>query len=216
MNPIPDQGHSRARPSRYAGKPSRKGGTVDWSQHRSLRSRAAGWGVLTGSAVVGFYGATLALANSPAHLLEELLRLWFWITPLVLGFSLQVGLFAYARGAARAGGAPAHSHGIVASGGATTASMVACCAHHLTDVLPVIGVAGVATLLATYQDVLLVLGMLSNLVGVIYVLGLLRKHGLYPGEPSLLSLALRWPVDRALGPAVGLALLVLVAVLVAR
>lgn len=188
---------------------------LDWSQHRRLRSRAAGWGASAGSILVGLYGAALALANSPAHLAEELLRLWFWITPLVFGFSLQVGLFAYARGAARAARAPAHAHGVVASGGATTASMVACCAHHLTDVLPIIGLAGAATLLATYQDVLLLVGVLSNLVGLVYVLGLLRKHGLYPSEASLLSLALRWPVDRALKPVVGLALFVLVAVLVA-
>jgi hypothetical protein len=93
--------------------------------------------------------------------------------------------------------------------------MVACCAHHLTDVLPVIGLAGAATLLATYQDVLLLLGVLSNVVGVTYMLGLLRKHRLYPSRASLLSVALRWPVDRALWPVTGLALFVLAIVLVA-
>jgi hypothetical protein len=210
----PDHGQSRLQPTGDAEERS-TGGALDWSQHRRLRSRAAGWGGLTGALLVGFYGATLALANSPAYLVEELIRLWFWIAPLVVGFSLQVGLFVYARGAARVGGARAHAHGLVASGGATTASMVACCAHHLADVLPVIGLAGAATLLATYQGVLLLVGVLSNLVGIIYVLGLLRKQGLYPRRASLLSLALRWPVNRALGPAIGLAVVVLVAVLVA-
>jgi hypothetical protein len=171
--------------------------------------------VLTGALLLGFYVATLALANSSAHPVDEFVRLWFWLTPLVFGFSLQVGLFVYARGAARAGHAPPHAQGIVASGGATTASMVACCAHHLTDVLPVIGLAGAATLLATYQDVLLLLAVLSNVVGVTYMLGLLRKHRLYPSRASLLSVALRSPVDRALWPVVGLALFVLAIVLVA-
>jgi hypothetical protein len=210
----PDHGQSRLQPTGDAEERS-TGGALDWSQHRRFRSRAAGWGVLTGSLLVGLYGATLAVANSPAYLVEEFLRLWFWIAPLVLGFSLQVGLFVYARAAARAGRARAPAHGIVASGGATTVSMVACCAHHIADVLPVIGLAGAATLLATYQGVLLLVGVLSNLVGIIYVLGLLREHGLYPSRASLLSLALRWPVDRALGPAIGLALVVVAAVLVA-
>lgn len=212
MSPSHEQ--SRLQPTSEVGERSR-GGNVDWSQHRWLRRHAAAWGVLTGSLLIGFYGGTLALANSRAHMVDEFLRLWFWITPLVLGFSLQVGLFAYARGASRAGRTPAHAHGIVASGGATTASMVACCVHHLTDVLPVIGLAGAATLLATYQDVLLLAGVLSNVVGIIYLLGLLRKHGLYPRRASLLSLALRWPADRALRPVIGLALIVFSAVLVA-
>ena len=98
-------------------------------------------------------------------------RLWFWMVPLVLGFSLQVGLFVYARRAARARHATAHAHGVVASGGASTVSMVACCAHHLTEVLPVLGFAGAATVLATYQSVFLLAGVLANLGGLVYVLG---------------------------------------------
>ncbi|BDG02400.1 hypothetical protein [Anaeromyxobacter oryzae] len=190
-------------------------GHVDWSLHRSLRARGFGWGALAGALLIGVYAGTLAVANSLEHLLDELVRLEFWMVPLVLGFSLQVGLFAYARGAARAGHSTAHARGVVASGGASTLSMVACCAHHLGDVLSVIGVAGAVTLLATYQTVFLLVGVLSNFVGLVYVLGLLRRHGLFPGRTSLLSLALRWPVDRALLPAIVLAAVVLIAALFA-
>ncbi len=191
----------------------RRPGRVDWAHHRALRARAVGWGALAGALVVGVYVGTLAVANSLEHLREELLRLWPWMAPLVVGFSTQVGLFAYARSGLRGEGSTPRAHGVVASGGASTASMVACCAHHLTDVLPLVGLAGAATLLATYQNAFLLLGVLSNLVGLVYVLGLLRKNRLYPARPSLLSVALRWPVDRALGPVVVCAVVVLAAVL---
>ena len=80
---------------------------------------------------------------------------------------------------------------MVASGGASTVSMVACCAHHLTEVLPVLGFAGAATVLATYQSVFLLAGVLANLGGLVYVLGLLRRRGLFPARTSVLSFALR-------------------------
>jgi hypothetical protein len=190
-------------------------GRIDWSLHRTLRARGSLWAALAGSLLVGVYAGTLAVASSVEHVLDDFLRLWLWMVPLVVGFSLQVGLFAYARRAARARHSTAHAHGVVASGGASTVSMVACCAHHLTDVLPVIGFAGAVTLLATYQDMFLLLGVLSNLVGLVYVLGLLRRHGLFPSRASLLSLALRWPVDRALLPTIALAAGVFFAALLA-
>lgn len=150
-------------------------GRVDWAHHRALRARAVGWGALAGALVVGVYVGTLAVANSLEHLREDVLRLWPWMAPLVVGFSTQVGLFAYARSGLCGGRSTPHARGVVASGGASTASMVACCAHHLTDVLPVVGFAGAATLLATYQSAFLLLGVLSNFVGLVYVLGLATR-----------------------------------------
>lgn len=175
-------------------------GRIEWSAHRRLRRRASLWGLLAGLSLLGVYVGVLWLANSLEHASAELGRLWFWMLPLLLGFGTQVGLFAYARGATRAPGA-VHVHGVAASGGASALSMVACCAHHLADVLPLIGLAGAALFLAAYQDLFLLLGVLSNVVGLVYVLGLLHQHGLYPERTSLLSLAARRPLRRAL-PAV--------------
>lgn len=184
------------------------GGRIDWRVHRALRVRSVIWGIVAAGFLLAVYFGILTLANSADHAVQELLRLWYWMVPLVLGFSVQIGLFAYARRATRQDGG-VHSRGVVASGGASTVSMVACCAHHLTDVLPIIGLAGAATVLATYQGLFLLLGVLSNVVGLVYVLGMLRRHGLYPTRRSWLSGTLRWPFERMLIPVVGLSVLVL-------
>ena len=160
------------------------------------------------------YVGVLILANSTEHALSEFRRLWYWMTPLVLGFAVQVGLFAYARAATRGGAVP-HARGVVASGGASTVSMVACCAHHLSDVLPLIGLAGAALILTNYQTLFLLLGLLSNVVGLVYMLGMLRRHGLFPERGGLLAWTAGWPVERAFGPvAVTAALIFIVAAFV--
>lgn len=189
-------------------------GRIDGPAHRGLRLRAVAWGVAAGVSLLAVYFGILTATNSVDHAVDELRRLWYWMLPLVLGFSFQVGLFAYARGATR-GAHGVHARGVVASGGTSTLSMVACCAHHVADILPVLGLAGAATVLAMYQGLFLLLGVLSNVVGLVYVLGLLRRHGLFPSHRSWLSSALRWRFDRVLLPVAAISTLIFVAAVLA-
>jgi hypothetical protein len=50
--------------------------------------------------------------------------------------------------------------------GASAVAMLACCAHHAADFLPLIGVSAAAVFLDTYKTPLLVLGIAMNAVGV--------------------------------------------------
>lgn len=179
---------------------------IPWETHRKLRGGAFLWGIVAAGALISFYALVLGLANSFAHALDDFVRLWPWMGALTAGFAVQVGLFAYARRAVRDRG-DASARGMAASGGTSAASMVACCAHHLTDVLPLIGLTGAAFFLASYQSLFLLLGVLANLVGVVYMLGQIRRHGLIPERRSLLTLSASWPADRAVPYVLGLSLL---------
>jgi hypothetical protein len=170
-------------------------GHIPWAEHQQLRLRGLYWGLAAGLAMLGVYFGVLWAANSLDHALSELAALWMWMMPIVVGFAFQVGLFAYARGAAR--GTHAHAGGVVASGGLSTASMVACCAHHVTDVLPFVGLAGASMFLAQYQTVFLALGVASNVTGTAYMLRMFRQHHFGPDRSSLLTAVLRFPFDRA-------------------
>lgn len=90
-------------------------------------------------------------------------------------------------------------------------AMVACCAHHLTDVLPLVGLAGAAVFLSSYQSLFLLLGVLSSFVGITYMLGLLRRHAMLPPLPSKLATLLQFPFDRAVSAAIGISVLIFVA-----
>ncbi len=170
--------------------------TISWETHLSLRRTALGWAVAAGAGLLALYVLVVGLVNSFPHAVQEFAKLWPWMTALVLGFATQVGLFAYARAAARAE-RTAGTGAIAASGGTSAVSMIACCAHHLADVLPLVGLAGAALFLAAHQQLFLLLGVLSSAVGLVFLLGEIRRHGLYPAQPSFLSTAVRWPADRA-------------------
>lgn len=107
------------------------------------------------------------------YTLRELMRLRYFVTPLILGFGVQVGLFSYLKSCAKvnkfenAGAAT----GVVTS----TTAMLACCAHHITDVLPLIGLSAATVFLAKYQQWFLLLGILSNAVGIFIMVRQLRK-----------------------------------------
>ena len=57
--------------------------------------------------------------------------------------------------------------------------MLACCAHHLVDVLPIIGLSGAAIFLDAYKTPLLWLGIAMNLVGIAYLVRKLRRQQLH-------------------------------------
>lgn len=187
--------HGAAPECDAAGVPA--GGAIPWESHLELRRTGSVWGMAAGLGLLAVYGLFLGFVNSFQHAVWDFIHLWPWMTALTLGFATQVGLFAYSRSAAR-GATFSGTRGVVASGGTSAVSMIACCAHHLTDILPVVGLTGATIFLAAYQPLFLLLGVLSNIVGIVYVLGMMRKHHLYPAAPSLLSLSVRWPADRAL------------------
>ncbi|MBF6612499.1 MAG: hypothetical protein IVW55_05160 [Chloroflexi bacterium] len=130
------------------------------------------FGVLASIGLLTLYLGTITLAQSWEHALQQLGDdLWF-VGAITLGFGIQVGLFTYLRALRAHTGAG----GMVASTGTSTVAMLACCAHHLTEVLPLIGLSGVAVFLNAYKTPLLWLGLVMNLGGIAYMAYQIRKE----------------------------------------
>ncbi len=119
-----------------------------------------------------FYLGMITFAQGWAHARAQLLDDRTFIAAIVVGFGTQVGLYTYLRGlhARTAVG------GVAASTGTSAAAMLACCAHHLADVLPIVGVAGAAVFLNTYKTLLLWLSIAMNLAGVAYLLWKIQQQ----------------------------------------
>ena len=58
---------------------------------------------------------------------------------------------------------------LATSGATSTASMISCCAHYLTNVVPAICAAGIVTVVAQYQVELFWLGLAFNGAGLGYI-----------------------------------------------
>ncbi len=123
------------------------------------------------------YLGIITLAQDITHAWEQTVELWYWVLALAGGFGIQAGLFSFIRYGIRERRAAA-TGSVATSGGVSAGSMAACCAHHLSDVLPLLGLSGVAIFLVRYQLFFIIVGVLSNIVGITIMLETIQRHGL--------------------------------------
>lgn len=149
------------------------------------------FGVLASVALLSLYLATISLAQDWTHARWQLAEDRLFIIPLVVGFGSQVGLFVYLR----ALHARAHGTAMAASTGTSTTAMLACCAHHLVDVLPILGLSGAALFLDAYKAELLWLALAMNAAGIAYLLRLVVRQ-IRLMSPAGAATACHPPADR--------------------
>jgi YHS domain-containing protein len=114
------------------------------------------------------YFGVVGLISGMDFALEQFAKYWYFIVPLALGFGLQVGLFIHLKHLVGQHGASGKV--VAVSGTTSTAAMVSCCAHYLTNILPILGVTGFLAVVAEYQVELFWLGLAFNAAGVMYIL----------------------------------------------
>lgn len=131
-------------------------------------------GTVSSLALLVLYFAIMSISRSSlSEAFSQLYYLRFWVVTLVLTFGIQVGMYVYIR--------DCNNKHII--GGKSTAvstatsgtAMLACCAHHLSDILPFIGLSLVAGFLSKYQSWFFGLGIVSNLAGIGMLMRKLRK-----------------------------------------
>ena len=83
--------------------------------------------------------------------------------------SVQMGLFRYHRNITTGNIAGSEKMGM--AGSATSSlTMVACCLHHVSDILPSIGlILAASSFLIQYKDAIIIIGLLANVAGSIYI-----------------------------------------------
>lgn len=123
----------------------------------------------------------LGFSESLGHTLGRFGEMWYLVLILSAGFGIQLGLFSFVKSGTSQSMKAAGTE-VAAAGGISTASMVACCAHHITDFLPMLGLSAASIFLAKYQIPFIVLGIFSNLIGITIMLSLIQKHKLYSGN----------------------------------
>lgn len=135
------------------------------------------YGIIAGLLLLLAYTLLLYSLNGPEHLLEQFNQYGFLILLLAAGFGIQVGLFFFARTELRNKEA---NKQMAATSGVSAGSMVMCCLHHVTDVLPFLGLSGAFLLASEYTLFFLAIGLLSNLIGITMMLSILQKHDVFP------------------------------------
>lgn len=129
--------------------------------------RPAMYGTIAAMLLLVVYVVVVSAVSGWAFMLEQFAAFWYFIVVLAAGFGLQIGLFVRLRDIARHRGASGKM--VAVSGGTSTAAMISCCAHYLTNVVPVLGATGFVAVVAQYQTELFWVGLAFNVAGVAYV-----------------------------------------------
>lgn len=145
----------------------------------SVSRRSALLGVGAGLFLAAVFVAVVAGTAGWAHLLQQVGADWWLLGPLVAGFAAQVALMIELRRRRRSAHVAAMSVG--AGAGASGLGMIACCAHHVADLAPLAGSAGIATFLTGAQRPLMVAGLIVNTLGL--VVAAHRLSGFVPPQP---------------------------------
>ena len=138
-----------------------------------VRIRSLVAGAIAGILLLVTYLALISLAQGPAHALEQLRADALFVGLISVGFGTQVALFAELWTLDRR-----HRSGaaVTAAGtGTSAAAMLACCAHHLVDLFPILGLSAAAVFLDTYKLPLLLLSLAINAVGIVAIARHLRR-----------------------------------------
>ena len=128
--------------------------------------------------IASFYIGIPTWAQGWEYASSQFIRDRWYVIPIILGFGVQAALYSILRfrlfipvtSTAHAGSM------ISASGGTSATAMVACCIHHVTDVLPILGLSAAASFLTRYQRPFMLVGLVMNLIGIGVMLVVLYRE----------------------------------------
>lgn len=144
--------------------------------------------------IASFYLGILTWAQGWEYASSQLLRDRWYVIPIILGFGIQTALYSILRFRLFVPITSMHGLGKMTpikgvmgtSGGTSATAMVACCIHHVTDVLPILGLSAAASFLTRYQRPFMLIGLLMNLIGIGIMLFVLHRERLKL-QPDLLE-----------------------------
>ena len=128
--------------------------------------------------LTGLYFGIVSWAESPQHAVELFWEDRWIVFPIIIGFGVQAGLYTILKFRLFVPLATIGPSGPMMGAGGTTSTiaMVACCAHHVSDVLPILGLTAAATFLAQYRIAFMLVGLGTTLLGILIMLYILIRE----------------------------------------
>jgi len=133
------------------------------------RNNSLLYGIFAGLGLLVFYLTVVSIFQGIEFTFLNLRSLWYLIFPLVIGFGIQIWLYFSIKHTAQITGT------VAATGTISGGSMITCCSHFLLQIIPLAGVSVLSTFLAKYQQWFLVVGIISNVIGIYIMLKHKRK-----------------------------------------
>ena len=101
----------------------------------------------------------------------------YLLAAIAFGLGLQAALYTHLRLAIHGRLTRSSTATAVGGTGTSTVAMVACCAHHVAEALPALGLSGAAVFLQDNRLAFMAAGLTMNAIGVAFMLRLLLHEG---------------------------------------
>jgi hypothetical protein len=134
---------------------------------------------LLGSAfIAGIYFGIITWAQGWDYAASQFFLNRWYVLPIWIAFGVQAALYTILRFRLFVPTTSTRHAGALmgTSGGTSVTAMVACCLHHVTDVLPILGVSAAATFLTRYQRPFMLTGLATEIIGIIVMLMILVRE----------------------------------------
>lgn len=125
------------------------------------------YGTLASAVLLGVYFTVLTLVSGWSFAQDQFATYWYFIVSLVVGFGIQIGLYQYIKTLVHEGRGMGKVVGV--SGTTSTTAMISCCAHYLVNLVPILGVTGLATFVSQYQIKIFWVGLAFNIFGIVFI-----------------------------------------------
>jgi hypothetical protein len=134
--------------------------------------------LLSSSLIGEIYFGILSWAQGWDSALDIFLPNRGYVVPIWISFGVQAALYSILRFRLFVPETSTAPTGAVmgTSGGTSVTAMVACCLHHVTDVLPILGLSAAATFLTRYQRPFMLTSLGVNLIGILVMLVILYRE----------------------------------------
>lgn len=131
------------------------------------------YGLLASTGMLVLYFVAVGLISDWPFAKAQFVQYWYFVISLALGFGIQIGLYTHLKQLVANGQGSGKVLGV--TGATSTAAMISCCAHYLTNILPILGTVGLVTFVAQYQTQFFWVGLAFNIAGIIYMIHKVRK-----------------------------------------
>lgn len=134
--------------------------------------------LLGSTLIAGIYFGILTWAQGWEYAASQFSLNRWYVLPIWVAFGIQAALYSILRFRLFIPTTSTGPAGAVmgTSGGTSVTAMVACCLHHVTDVLPILGLSAAATFLTRYQRPFMLIGLGMEIIGIILMLIVLYRE----------------------------------------
>ena len=133
--------------------------------------------LMAATLIASLYFGILTWAQGWEYAFRQFRLNRWYIMPIWIGFGIQAALYAILRFRLFISTTTTGHMGAMmgTSGGTSVTAMVACCLHHVTDVLPILGLSAAATFLTRYQRPFMLVGLSTEIIGVMVMIIVLHR-----------------------------------------